>query len=213
MGLDQSWLKTPFAPCLQGTLVRDESTKINWNSAACPGGMAVVNGDPIDEYLAQLRAGLRTSPTRTAEILAEAEDHLRESAAAARMAGQLSETGAQRAAIEAFGPVRAITRAHRPPLTAFAAAVAMQAWPLLTVYVLLVAVLGGLVLWADGGRTIVPVEAPPAIGGRSLTALWVGGLPRSGPLAATFGGCLLVAVLLAAGFLITRRRRKPGCLR
>ena len=33
-----------------------------------------MSGDPIDEYVAALRAGLRTPPARTAEILAEAED-------------------------------------------------------------------------------------------------------------------------------------------
>jgi hypothetical protein len=82
-----------------------------------------VSGDPIAAYLAELRAGLRTSPARTSEIVAEAEDHLRESAAAVRQAGHLSETAAQQAAIEAFGPVRRIVRAHRPPVTAFAAAI------------------------------------------------------------------------------------------
>ena len=59
--------------------------------------MAGVNGDLIDDYLARLRAGLRTPPARTAEIVAEAEDHLRESAAAGRAAG-LDEAAAQRAA-------------------------------------------------------------------------------------------------------------------
>jgi hypothetical protein len=36
-----------------------------------------VTEDLIAQYLAQLRAGLRTPPERTEQILAEAEDHLR----------------------------------------------------------------------------------------------------------------------------------------
>ncbi len=35
--------------------------------------MVGVTGDPVDEYLARLRAGLRGSPERTRQILAEAE--------------------------------------------------------------------------------------------------------------------------------------------
>jgi hypothetical protein len=41
-----------------------------------------VNGDLIEQYLSRLRADLRTPAERTAQILAEAEDHLRESVAA-----------------------------------------------------------------------------------------------------------------------------------
>ena len=42
-----------------------------------------MTGDLIAGYLAELRASLRRLPQeRTAEILAEAEDHLRESVAA-----------------------------------------------------------------------------------------------------------------------------------
>jgi hypothetical protein len=48
----------------------------------------------IEEYLRQLRAGLRTRPEETSRILAEAEDHLRESVAAGRAAG-LTETEAR----------------------------------------------------------------------------------------------------------------------
>jgi hypothetical protein len=70
-----------------------------------------MNG-PVDEYLGQLRAGLRTRPDETTRILAEAEDHLRESVAAGVRAG-LTETEAQEAAISAFGSIRAVLRAHR----------------------------------------------------------------------------------------------------
>ena len=174
-----------------------------------------MSGDPIADYLAELRAGLRTAPARTAEILAEAEDHLRESAAAARQAGHLSEAAAQRAAIEAFGPARQVTRAHRPPLTAFAAAAGLKAWPLLAVYVLLSAVAGALLLWREtvtwGGRSIAAVTViSPSPGGRPATALeFVGTDP--GQAAAVFGGCALAEVLLVVGFLVVGRRgRRSG---
>lgn len=65
--------------------------------------------NPVDEYLRQLRASLRT---RGADrIVAEAEDHLRETVAAGLAAG-LTERAAQEAAISAFGSVRAVVRAH-----------------------------------------------------------------------------------------------------
>jgi hypothetical protein len=66
---------------------------------------------PVEEYLRQLRASLRTRPEETSRILAEAEDHLRESVAAGLAAG-LTETEAAEAAISSFGAVRAVVRAH-----------------------------------------------------------------------------------------------------
>jgi hypothetical protein len=67
--------------------------------------------EPIDQYLAQLRAGLRV-PSREAElILAEAEDHLRETAAAGLATG-MTEREAQEAAISSFGSVHAVITAH-----------------------------------------------------------------------------------------------------
>jgi hypothetical protein len=71
-----------------------------------------VSEDLIERYLGELRGRLRTSPDRTAEILAEAVDHLRESAAAGLAIG-MTEQEAQEAAISAFGSVRAVARAHR----------------------------------------------------------------------------------------------------
>jgi hypothetical protein len=74
--------------------------------------VAGVTGDLIAGYLAELRASLRRLPReRTAEILAEAEDHLRESAAAGVAIG-MTRREAQEAAISAFGSVRAVVRAH-----------------------------------------------------------------------------------------------------
>ena len=69
-------------------------------------------GDPIEEYLDQLRAGLRAAPHEAELILAEAEDHLRETAAAGLAIG-MTEREAQEVAISSFGPVRAVVRAHQ----------------------------------------------------------------------------------------------------
>jgi hypothetical protein len=76
--------------------------------------VASVSEDFIARYLAELRARLRTPPERAADILAEAEDHLRESMAAGEAAG-MSEQEAQQAAISAFGTVRAVARANLRP--------------------------------------------------------------------------------------------------
>ncbi len=84
--------------------------------------------DPIAGYLAELRAGLRVRPGEAELILAEAEDHLCETAAAGMAAG-MTGLEAQQAAISSFGPVRAVVRAHRRrPVTA--ADAAMAAWKL-----------------------------------------------------------------------------------
>jgi len=65
--------------------------------------------DLIAAYLRELRATLRTPEAGL--VLAEAEDHLRESVAAGRAIG-MTQREAQEAAISAFGPVRAVVRAH-----------------------------------------------------------------------------------------------------
>jgi hypothetical protein len=68
------------------------------------------NPDLIQQYLTRLR---RSLPAREADqILAEAEDHLRETVRVALAAG-LTEAEAQDAAISAFGSVTAVVRAHR----------------------------------------------------------------------------------------------------
>jgi hypothetical protein len=104
-----------------------------------------VSGDPIEQYLARLRAQLRTPAARTVQILAEAEDHLRESASAAIAIG-MSEREAQEAAISAFGSVRTVVRAHRRPVSAVAADVGMALWKLAAAYLLAVPVTGVLLL-------------------------------------------------------------------
>jgi hypothetical protein len=69
-----------------------------------------MSGDLIQQYLARLRASL---PARDADrIMAEAEDHLRETEHAGLAVG-LTEMEAQAAAISAFGSVTAVVRAHR----------------------------------------------------------------------------------------------------
>jgi hypothetical protein len=93
-----------------------------------------VSGDLIEEYLARVRAQLRTSDERAAQILAEAEDHLRESVAAGVAIG-MTEREAQEAAISAFGSVRAVVRAHRRP-SAKAAEAALAVWKLAAIYLL-----------------------------------------------------------------------------
>ena len=175
--------------------------------------MAGVSGDPIADYLARLRAGLRTAPPRTAEIVAEAEDHLRESAAA-RRAGGLGDHAAQQAAIRAFGPVDRVVRAHRPPASAFAAAAGLKAWPLLAGYLLLSGLIGGLLLWDELARSHGSAMAPAvAVGGAGPRTIYVlYGSPHPGQVAATIGGCVVAGLLLLAGFLIVRRRRRRSGL-
>lgn len=169
-----------------------------------------MSGDPVDEYLAELRAGLRTTPARTAEILAEAEDHLRESAAVAKRGGHLSEAAAQRAAIEAFGPARRVTRAHRPSVWAFAAAACLRTLPLVAAFLLLSALAGALGLWREitmSGRSYgSQVITEHWDGDRRVTMFGDFGTPHLGQAVALFVGCVLAAVLLVAGFVIVRRR-------
>ncbi|HWG14944.1 MAG TPA: permease prefix domain 1-containing protein [Streptosporangiaceae bacterium] len=96
--------------------------------------------DPVEDYLDQLYAGLRTTPREARRIIAEAEDHLREATTAGVEAG-LSEHEAQEAAISSFGSVRAVVRAHArrvPPLAVFGE-LAMAAWKLVSIALLAVA--------------------------------------------------------------------------
>jgi hypothetical protein len=176
-----------------------------------------MNREPIEDYLAELRAGLRTAPARTAEIIAEAEDHLRESAAA-RRAGGAGEEAAQRAAVSAFGPVKQVIRAHRPPLSAYAVAIALRACLLLAGYLLLSALLGGLLLLDElGGRLAVaqggPLTSVAAGQGQQPgdPKVWVVGLtgtPLPVQVTAIFGGSVLAAAILLTGYLLVRRHHR-----
>jgi hypothetical protein len=77
---------------------------------------------------------------------------------------------------------------ERPTASGYAAAAAMQAWLLLSGYLLLSALIGALLLWSE-------LVTSPA-----------GGL-HPGTAAETFG-CALVGLPLLAGFLIVRRGRR-----
>ena len=74
-------------------------------------GRSAAGPDLITGYLDQMHAGLRVPAAEAELILAEAEDHLRETAAAGLAIG-MTEQEAQEAAISVFGPVRAVVRAH-----------------------------------------------------------------------------------------------------
>ena len=82
--------------------------------------------DLITGYLAELRAGLWVPATEAELIVAEAEDHLRETAEVGMAVG-MTELEAHQAAISSFGPVRAVVRAHRRR-TVTAGDAVMAAW-------------------------------------------------------------------------------------
>jgi hypothetical protein len=126
--------------------------------------------DPVEDYLDQLYAGLRTTPREARRIIAEAEDHLREATAAGVEAG-LSEREAQEAAISSFGSVRAVVRAHArrvPPLAVFGE-LTMAAWKLVSIALLAVAG-SGLVAFAMN-----QILGPQFVGGSAASASGLSG--------------------------------------
>jgi hypothetical protein len=104
--------------------------------------------DLIGAYLDELRRGLRVRSGEAELILAEAEDHLRETAAAGLAVG-MTEREAQEAAISSFGPVRAVTRAHLAraagPVT-----MVMAAWKLVSLLLLASGVSGMAIVVLTG---------------------------------------------------------------
>ena len=90
--------------------------------------MSGAGTDLIAGYLAELRAGLWVPAAEAELIVAEAEDHLRETAAVGIEIG-LTELEAQQAAISSFGSVRAVVQAHRRRFVT-AGDAAMAAWKL-----------------------------------------------------------------------------------
>ena len=168
--------------------------------------MSGAAGDLIAGYLAELAAGLRVPPAEAELILAEAEDHLRETAAA-RLAAGMTEAEAQQAAVASFGPARAVARAHRRPVTAGHAAMAV--WKLAA---LLATTIGGGGLatvfllhtnpaWTDGVQEVpvsccsvsIPVMMSPVAIALPYEAMAAGGL-----------------VLLATRWLAARRLARRG---
>lgn len=194
-------------------------------------------GDPVQHYLAQLRASLRT---RDADrILTEAEDHLRETVAAGLAAG-LTEREAQEAAISAFGSVTAVARAHatrpgnlfrgRTP-AAVAADLVMSAWKLAGVALTAVGASGLVVALANVtlGRGFTGQPPSGVTFPKARCAYWMAGWPgahtcgQAAMLEASsdavilriFAGIFGVAVLVAyAEFRVILRWRghEPGSL-
>ena len=138
----------------------------------------------VGEYLRQLRASLRTRPEEASRILAEAEDHLRESVAAGRAAG-LTETEAAEAAISSFGTVRAVVRAHQTPRGRAAAALGslfMAIWFLAGTALTAVFAIGlvlVVVIAATGQHDGRPDPTHPTLGGLAYLVVACGllGLP------------------------------------
>ncbi len=112
--------------------------------------------DLIEEYLDELRRGLRVLPGEAEVILAEAEDHLRETAAAGVAIG-MTEREAQEAAISSFGPVRAVARAHLARAAGdgtVLANVVMTAWKLVSLLLLA----GASAVWRSPGHRVRPAD-------------------------------------------------------
>ena len=134
---------------------------------------------PVERYLRQLRASLRTPPGETSRILAEAEDHLRESAAAGLAAG-LTETEAAEAAISSFGSVRAVVRAHqtrRGRIVAALSGLAMTTWLLagiVLVSVFAVGVVLVVVMLVKGPQNAGSPDPDPDPGGLAFFVVFCG---------------------------------------
>jgi hypothetical protein len=164
--------------------------------------MSGAAGDVIAGYLAELGTGLRVPPPEAELILAEAEDHLRETAAAGLAIG-MTELQAGEAAISSFGPVRAVVRAHRRR-TVTAAAMAMAAWKLTG---LLAATVGAgdlaTVFWLHFDPAWLP-GAPVVTASTSLCQCTPSlAMPVTGP--AVMG--LRCAPMAAAGLALLATRR------
>jgi len=174
--------------------------------------------DLIAGYLEELCAGLRVPAAEAELIVAEAEDHLRETAVAGLSIG-MTELEAQEAAISSFGPVRAVVRAHRRR-SVTAATVAMAAWKLAALLATTVGAGGlagmGIFMYllrsAPGGARPVPpvlvVYAALTAGGlvllatRRLTGHGTPGRDRLSP--GVTASCFLLASALLGifGFLL-----------
>jgi hypothetical protein len=160
--------------------------------------------DPIQQYLDQLRLSLRIP--EVGRILVEAEDHLRE-AAAAGMAAGLTEREAQEAAISAFGSVRAIVYAHQTRHGRVAAVLAdlgIALWRVFAFYLLAFFALGLVELMEPGAA-----DCPAHSRSCALTTV----VPEASPLAMVISWAAMGAVgvaLFAAYFLVRRFQRRRG---
>jgi hypothetical protein len=186
--------------------------------------MSGVAPDLIGVYLEELRAGLRVPAAEAELIAAEAEDHLRETAAAGMEIG-MTELEAQQAAISSFGPVRAVARAHRRR-TVTAGGAAMAAWKLAALLATTVGVggLAGMGIFAYLIRparpgpgpipTVVVVYAAMAAAGlvllvaRRLTGHRTTGPDRLSPQATA--SCFLLASAPLAALIVRLIASGPG---
>jgi hypothetical protein len=167
--------------------------------------------DLIAGYLDQMRAGLRVPAAEAELIVAEAEDHLRETAAAGLAVG-MTEREAQEAAISSFGPVRAVVRAHhaRRGWLAAAAEAGLAAWKLAAV-LLLTSGVTGLAIDTILGTwppvvTVTPGPQTPCWPCLSTRAAVIFNPVWLAWAVAAVGG----AILLAACGLVLRVRRRRG---
>jgi hypothetical protein len=174
-------------------------------------GMSAAGTDLITGYLDQMRAGLRVPAAEAELILAEAEDHLYETAAAWREVG-MAEREAQEAAISSFGPVRAVVRAHHARRGWLAAAVeaGLAAWKLAAVLLLTSGITGLAIdtllrIWPPVVTVTPGSQTPcwpclPTQDAVILNPVWLAWA------VAAVGG----AILLAGCGLILRVRRRRG---
>jgi len=151
------------------------------------------NLDLIAAYLDELRAGLRMPPGQAELIVAEAEDHLCETAAVGMAIG-MTELEAQQAAISSFGSIRAVTWAHRHR-GGLAGKAAMAAWKLVAVLAATVGA-GGLV---NVGISVRHLDPPP---GAQLVGLGPAGRVE------LYGTVMAGGVIALAGYCLTRRRQR-----
>ncbi len=171
--------------------------------------MSGVAPDLIAGYLEELYAGLRVPAAEAELIAAEAEDHLRETAAAGMAIG-MTELEAQEAAISSFGPVRAVVRAHRRR-TVTAGGVAMAAWKLAALLATTVGVggLAGMGIFAYLTRSAPGGPGPVPTGMGIFTYLLRSAPGGPGPVPTV----LVVYAAMAAGGLVllaTRWLTRPG---
>jgi hypothetical protein len=174
-------------------------------------GMSAAGPDLIAGYLDQMRAGLRVPAAEAELILAEAEDHLRETAAAGLKVG-MTERAAQEAAISSFGPVRAVVRAHhvRRGWLAAAAEAGLAVWKLAAILLLTSGVTGLAIdtilrIWPLV-VTVTPGPQTPCWPCLATHAAVIINPAWLAWTAAAAGG----AILLAGCGLILRVRRRRG---
>lgn len=159
----------------------------------------------IRQYLDELRLSLRIP--ETGHILVEAEDHLRDAAAAGTAAG-LTQTEAQQAAITGFGPVRAIVYAHltrHGRAAAVLADLALALWRVAAFYL--------LADFAAGLAVLLRTPGAAACTARLRSCRVLPGMPEATTVAAVTAwaatGTAGIA-LLAAYFLVRRFQRRRG---